>query len=111
MNEDALAMISEEIAKMEDRILYLRGLQRKLAGPGPMVVRGNGTGRREEIAAFILANGPSRRADIISGTGIPPGTVAYVLNDPKSFRLNGGKWEVVGDAKTHKSIRDASSAS
>jgi len=59
---------------------------------------GNGNGRftrKDEIAKFIQEHGGSvSRADIIAGTGIPKGTVAYVLNDISRFRRHDHKWRV-----------------
>jgi len=58
--------------------------------------------RKAQIRDFILAAGASRRSEIVEKTGIPEGTVSYVLNDDKVFRHidSTGKWDVV------KEIRD-----
>src|SRR5690242_19284472 len=55
---------------------------------------GNGRqGRKDEIANFIKAPGPSTRGEILAGTDVPRGTIAYALNDKERFaRLPDGKW-------------------
>jgi len=59
---------------------------------------GNGSGRskrKDEVATFIREHGGSAsRAEIIVGTGIPKGTIAYVLNDISRFRRRDHKWHV-----------------
>jgi hypothetical protein len=62
---------------------------------------GNGNGkstRKDEVAKFIREHGGSaKRSTIISGTGIPKGTVAYVLNDKDRFVGHRGLWRNVGE--------------
>lgn len=61
---------------------------------------GNGNGhdigkstRKDEVAKFIRDRGGcASRTDIIAGTGIPKGTVAYVLNDKSRFVGRRGLW-------------------
>ena len=64
---------------------------------------GNGRGheigketRKDEVEKFIRERGGSaKRSAIIVGTGIPKGTVAYVLNDKTRFVGRGGLWRNV----------------
>jgi hypothetical protein len=60
---------------------------------------GNGNAkvtRKDQVAKFIREHGGSAtRSEIIAGTGIPTGTVAYVLNDEARFRARDGKWYIV----------------
>jgi hypothetical protein len=60
---------------------------------------GNGIGRstrKDEVAKFIRDRGGcAKRSDIIAGTGIPKGTVAYVLNDKSRFAARRGLWRNV----------------
>src|SRR5262245_45918115 len=53
--------------------------------------------RKDQITNFLKENGPSTRREIVSKTGIPEGTVSYVLNDSDTFRHLDklGKWELV----------------
>jgi hypothetical protein len=54
---------------------------------------GHGT-RKEQVAEFISSHGPATRSEIISGTDIPTGTIAYCLNDEKRFVNQDGKWHL-----------------
>jgi hypothetical protein len=52
--------------------------------------------RKDEVAQFIRERGGSaKRSVIIAGTGIPKGTVAYVLNDKTRFVGRHGLWRNV----------------
>lgn len=56
----------------------------------------NGGGRKEEVAKFIKSHGPAKRSDILAGTKVPTGTLAYALNDKTMFkRLPDGRWDNV----------------
>lgn len=49
--------------------------------------------RKDEVAKFIRdCGGSAKRSAIIAGTGIPKGTVAYVLNDKSRFVGRRGLW-------------------
>jgi len=51
--------------------------------------------RKEELKQFLVSNGPSKRAKIIAESGIPRGTIAYLLNSNSEFvRRDDGKWQV-----------------
>jgi hypothetical protein len=58
---------------------------------------GNGSGklnRKDQVAKFIRERGGSAsRSEIIKGTGVPIGTVAYALNDER-FVARAGKWHL-----------------
>jgi hypothetical protein len=56
--------------------------------------------RKDIVAEYIRQYGPSARADILAGTGIPPGSVAFVLNDKARFTLKDGKWHNVGEGSS-----------
>lgn len=52
--------------------------------------------RKDVVANFIENNGPSTRAEILAGTGIPAGTISYCLNDKHRFvQGENGKWRNV----------------
>jgi hypothetical protein len=52
--------------------------------------------RKDVVANFIDKNGPSTRAGILAGTGIPKGTLSYCLNDKHRFvQGENGKWRNV----------------
>jgi hypothetical protein len=56
----------------------------------------NGATRKDQVADFIRQNGPSLRAQIIKGTQIPVGTIAYCLNDKTRFQQRkDGKWDLM----------------
>ena len=51
--------------------------------------------RKPELILFLEANGPTRRGELRERTGIPLGTISFLLNDKKTFRrLDSGKWDV-----------------
>lgn len=51
--------------------------------------------RKDGLAEFLREHGPSTRAEILRGLTIPPGSIAYVLNDRNRFVLVEGKWHNV----------------
>jgi hypothetical protein len=56
----------------------------------------NGGTRKDQVAHFIRQNGPSLRTQIIEGTQIPVGTIAYCLNDKTRFQQRkDGKWDLM----------------
>jgi len=58
---------------------------------------GNGNGnqsRKEQLAKFLIENGPSKRGVINEKSGIPKGTIANLLNKD-GFVRRYGKWTVV----------------
>jgi len=67
--------------------------------PGTTVLSGGRIRRRlrrkDIVAEFLRQHGPSTRAQILAGAGIPPGSVAFVLNDKAWFFLKDGKWHNV----------------
>ena len=51
--------------------------------------------RKEEIVDFLLIHGPMKKAEIAEISGIPKGTLSFVFNDKKTFRLlDGSIWDV-----------------
>ena len=49
--------------------------------------------RRLQIHAWLKANGPASRAEIIKGSGLPDGTVGGYLSSEKDlFENRDGKW-------------------
>ena len=48
--------------------------------------------RKDIVADFIRQHGPSTRAQILAGAGVPAGSVAFVLNDRARFILKDGRW-------------------
>jgi hypothetical protein len=69
-------------------------LESDMTFPGGMRLRRR-LKRKDIVAEYIRQYGPSARADILAGTGIPPGSVAFVLNDKSRFVLKDGKWHNV----------------
>src|SRR5689334_16248719 len=98
---DAVKLIDERIAALQrlrnEMIQQLDGaIQPDRPIPAASVPSSNSNGsygtRKDQIAKFIAERGPSTRGEIIAGTGIPAGTIAYCLNDPKRFENKHGKW-------------------
>jgi hypothetical protein len=56
--------------------------------------------RKDALAEFLREHGPSTRAEILHGLAIPPGSIAYVLNDRNRFVLVEGKWHNVPDQQS-----------
>lgn len=55
------------------------------------------SGRKQEIHEWLKHNGPATRAEIISGTQLPGGTVGGYLSSEKSlFENRDGKWHAIG---------------
>jgi len=55
--------------------------------------RSDSKGRKAQVAEFIKTHGPSTRSEIVAGTDIPKGTIAYCLKDETRFvRGDDGKW-------------------
>lgn len=52
-------------------------------------------GRKEQLAKFLIENGPTSRVGIVERSGIPEGTVSFCLNDKRFFQQVGnGDWDV-----------------
>ena len=50
-------------------------------------------GRKEQLAQFLLENGPMSRVNLIARAGIPEGTISYCLNDKNFFeQTENGDW-------------------
>jgi hypothetical protein len=107
--------LSAALASLDDYIVYLTEIRSQLAQGGlangfmPPTSKTakraakrvtkrtttNGKGRKDEVAKFIKAHGPSKRKEILKGTSVPAGTIAYALNDKTMFkRLPDGKWDI-----------------
>jgi hypothetical protein len=50
--------------------------------------------RRAQLAQFFRDHGPARRSEIIAGSGIPQGTIAFLLNKWPEFVRRRGKWQL-----------------
>lgn len=88
--EDAATAAPAEAAPAQRRRAHGRRSRRRRQPPQE-------SGRRNTVIAFLRQNGPAMRRQIVSGTGIPVGTVSYVLNDKQTFaHLEDGRWTLVG---------------
>lgn len=75
----------EEISSEGQQILW----------PSPSVSIGVKKTRKEALINFLKTSGPANRQEIEAKTGMPKGTVAFLLNDKETFqRLQDGKWTV-----------------
>ena len=69
--------------------------ERKTDTVGPPSSPVQSTGRKEELAQFLLTHGPMSRVDIVAKAGLPEGTVSYCLNDTHIFaQVEGGNWNL-----------------
>ena len=69
--------------------------ERKTDTVGPPSSPVQSTGRKEELAQFLLTHGPMSRVDIVAKAGLPEGTVSYCLNDTHFFaQVEGGNWNL-----------------
>jgi len=66
-----------------------------IQGGAPKVVVGEQKTRKQALVGFLSENGPTTRGDILRKTGLPRGTIAFLLNDKNTFsRRDDGKWIV-----------------
>lgn len=69
-----------------------------LSSPQPPNVQDGPTrpsGRKVELAQFLLANGPMSRVAIVERSGLPEGTVSYCLADKRFFeQAADGSWHI-----------------
>jgi len=100
---DTLIQLFDAPDSLRKRVLATRGTPTPLDTPALSAVPsanllGSGNGnekltRKDQVAKFIRERGGSAtRSEIIRGTGIPQGTVAYVLNDEKRFVSSNDGW-------------------
>jgi len=51
--------------------------------------------RKDAVIKLIKKEGPLSRSQIIEKSGIPEGTVSYLLNDKTTFIGDNGRWNLV----------------
>jgi hypothetical protein len=100
-----ISLIDKKIAKLQQtKELLLSEFgnngtrQRSQPAVGPSREQLTGT-RKQQVAEFLRQHGPTPRREIVERTGIPIGTIAYVLNDSETFRQSHGKWDVKKELK------------
>jgi hypothetical protein len=52
--------------------------------------------RKDEVVKLIREAGALSRGEIVHKTGIPVGTVSFILNNKSLFINRNGKWDLVG---------------
>jgi hypothetical protein len=62
-------------------------------------LNGNGapapSGRKVQLAQFLMDHGPMSRVAIVEAAELPEGTVSYCLADKRFFQqLDGGNWDI-----------------
>lgn len=106
---DVDAMMDELRVQISEKEEELAGLQKLKAtavergfyvGPDPTprgsIQRVKSGGRRQELREFLSEHGPMKAAEIVQKSGIPKGTVDYLLTQKEHFRSRGeGLWEPV----------------
>ncbi|HEY3305807.1 MAG TPA: hypothetical protein VGL70_19960 [Candidatus Binatia bacterium] len=61
----------------------------------PLIITSTKKTRKEMLTEFLKHNGPLLRAEILQKTGMPKGTIAFLLNDKETFqRHSDGRWTV-----------------
>jgi hypothetical protein len=55
--------------------------------------------RKEAVIKFLQEQGPLSRGEIVKKSGIPVGTVSFILNDKTRFTNKDGKWHVIESEK------------
>jgi len=58
--------------------------------------------RRQAVVKLLQEEGPFTRSEILQKTGIPLGTVSFILNDKTTFRNKDGKWHLAETIKEEK---------
>lgn len=56
--------------------------------------RGRPPARRMQLIDYLREHGPKKRAEIIEETGMPVGTVAYLLNGEEFTHDSKGRWSL-----------------
>lgn len=66
-------------------------------GNGNKVAR-SGRGRKAQLEKFLKEHGPSLRAEVVKGSGVPDGTLGYLIGKyPHTFvRTGDGRWALKG---------------
>jgi hypothetical protein len=82
-----------------DAIVAVARVTSSQRSPSIQPSNGNGhhapTGRKVELAKFLLAHGPASRVTIIEKAGLPEGTVSYCLSDKRFFVQSAdGNWNI-----------------
>ena|SRR3989442_2848488 len=109
----AIQIIDDKIASLQkarDQLANAFGIDGKSHTPhGDTLPRNGGSnaapqrsvpghepsGRKVELALFLLAHGPTSRATIIEQSGLPEGTISYCLNDKRFFHQTAdGNWAI-----------------
>ena len=94
---DVDAMITEiraEIERLQGEISTLERV-REIAQNRGYYGQQERLGRRDELRIFLRDHGPMKTADIAKLSGIPRGTVDYLLSDRENFRkLGDGTWAI-----------------
>jgi hypothetical protein len=54
--------------------------------------------RKEQVIDFLQSHGPAAPREIMASTGVPQGTLSWVLSDRKIFVNQNGKWGLVQEA-------------
>lgn len=86
------ALIIEEFGQQPNTIPDRKRIMRKRNAS----VEPKSKGRKGEIHEWLSQNGPSTRAEIIKGTGLPQGTVGgYLSSESDLFENRDGKWNAL----------------
>lgn len=71
-----------------------------------------GKNRLIQAAAYLIHHGPATQKELHDETGIPMGSMAYVLGHPQVFRrLEDGRWDVHEEVRQNHLNRQSSEPS
>lgn len=62
--------------------------------------------RKHAVMKLLRQEGPLARSEILEKTGIPLGTVSFILNDKITFRHKEGKWNLVKESQNEQKEKD-----
>lgn len=72
---------------------------------------GDRPARKEQVIAAFREHGPMHRREIIENTGIPMGTVSYLMNDKDTFvKMEDGRWGLVAWQQKSKDDEEKATA-
>jgi Winged helix-turn-helix DNA-binding len=91
-------LVEQTIALIDTRISVLQTIKRDLIrefADSSVAHRYLSKGRRAALIQFLQLNGGTTRREIVEKTGIPVGTVSFLLNDKRIFTRSNGKWNLI----------------
>lgn len=127
--DERIASLQRDQAELQNKLSNIQGrlsrlenlkgqLQEEFGDPAPEVqpicisvadalpasLTGRKPTRKEQVVQYFLKHGAQKRSLVVSATGIPAGTVAYIMRDRDTFReLRGKRWDVTEEIRRRAS--------